>query len=464
MEEQLKQLDVLVSSIEPVTTKKIENIENAAIIEYVRLEQYQEIKRIFEGSTLNPNFDLWLWINNLVTIPRVDPIFFSSSDDQNILFIDDMLLEDSDLAREQTTLANMAIAEISQINSELKTANISFGKLTVTEIDNDIVLKRRKVRGAIIKTGLVLTKEEYDYLESLLIPDIKDDKNVYIEMYLLRHTDKTLISSLNILSDQYYEQLASLGVNIQLFATPLQHYFDEYGSEYYDIDRYFGSFGSIMKDTSAVDRLNLGGSFEVNLIHYGILHNVIIRRLNEIVRYSKKKIVLYIVYDTTINGTLYEDMDTFAWSGGYSIKVKNGNKTFTRQFMILKSSKVPKNQPTPKQINAAFFALTPSTPNIASNKEEPSQTEPAVEKENRFERRTYPILYPYEKAVIIAERALHLSRGCPPKIKIPDGVTDPLLVAEMELEQKVMPMILPRMNEMWNVNELEDYDSGAHRY
>src|SRR5680860_777197 len=105
MEKNLVELADIVATIEPVSTKPIKNIENAALIEYARLEQYQEIKRGFEGSTLKPNFDLWLWVRNLISIPRIDPLFFSpDSDDPINSIVDEMLLEDTDLAQEQTTL------------------------------------------------------------------------------------------------------------------------------------------------------------------------------------------------------------------------------------------------------------------------------------------------------------------------------------------------------------------------
>ncbi|MEM0087213.1 MAG: DNA-directed RNA polymerase subunit K [Candidatus Micrarchaeaceae archaeon] len=46
----------------------------------------------------------------------------------------------------------------------------------------------------------------------------------------------------------------------------------------------------------------------------------------------------------------------------------------------------------------------------------------------------------YEKARIIGARALQLAYGAPPMIDIPEGVTDPLKVAELEFEKDLIPI------------------------
>ncbi|MEM3841173.1 MAG: DNA-directed RNA polymerase subunit K [Candidatus Micrarchaeaceae archaeon] len=50
----------------------------------------------------------------------------------------------------------------------------------------------------------------------------------------------------------------------------------------------------------------------------------------------------------------------------------------------------------------------------------------------------------YEKARIIGARALQLAFGAPPLIKVPEGVTDPLKLAELEFEKGVIPITIIR--------------------
>ncbi len=48
----------------------------------------------------------------------------------------------------------------------------------------------------------------------------------------------------------------------------------------------------------------------------------------------------------------------------------------------------------------------------------------------------------FEKARIIGARALQLAYGAPPLIKVPDGVSDPLTLAEMEFADEAIPIIV----------------------
>ncbi len=48
----------------------------------------------------------------------------------------------------------------------------------------------------------------------------------------------------------------------------------------------------------------------------------------------------------------------------------------------------------------------------------------------------------FEKARIIGARALQLAYGAPPLIKVPEGVTDPLALAEHEFKEEVIPIVV----------------------
>jgi len=50
----------------------------------------------------------------------------------------------------------------------------------------------------------------------------------------------------------------------------------------------------------------------------------------------------------------------------------------------------------------------------------------------------------YEKARIIGARALQISMGAPPLIRVPKNVVDPVQIAEMELEKGVIPITVRR--------------------
>jgi len=50
----------------------------------------------------------------------------------------------------------------------------------------------------------------------------------------------------------------------------------------------------------------------------------------------------------------------------------------------------------------------------------------------------------FEKARIIGARALQLAYGAPPLIKVPEGITDPLDLAELEFEKGAIPITIIR--------------------
>ena len=46
----------------------------------------------------------------------------------------------------------------------------------------------------------------------------------------------------------------------------------------------------------------------------------------------------------------------------------------------------------------------------------------------------------FEKARIIGSRALQISMGAPVSINVPKEIIDPVLIAQMEYDQKVIPI------------------------
>jgi DNA-directed RNA polymerase subunit K/omega len=63
----------------------------------------------------------------------------------------------------------------------------------------------------------------------------------------------------------------------------------------------------------------------------------------------------------------------------------------------------------------------------------------------------------YEKAAIIGIRATQISEGSPVLVDVPEGIEDVIQIAEMELAQKKLCMIVCRENrEYWRVCDLID--------
>ena len=73
---------------------------------------------------------------------------------------------------------------------------------------------------------------------------------------------------------------------------------------------------------------------------------------------------------------------------------------------------------------------------------------------------TLPILSKYEKTRIIGQRAKQIENGSAPFIEIKNNIIDTLLIAEEELKQKKIPIIIKRplpngANEYWPLKELQ---------
>ena len=74
--------------------------------------------------------------------------------------------------------------------------------------------------------------------------------------------------------------------------------------------------------------------------------------------------------------------------------------------------------------------------------------------------KTIPYLTKYEKAKILGQRAKQINSGSNPFVKVPDGIIDGYIIAEMELIQKRIPFIIRRpipgnKCEYWNLKDLE---------
>ena len=46
----------------------------------------------------------------------------------------------------------------------------------------------------------------------------------------------------------------------------------------------------------------------------------------------------------------------------------------------------------------------------------------------------------FEKARVIGARALQISMGAPVQIKVPEDIIDPVIIAQMEYDKKVIPI------------------------
>lgn len=74
--------------------------------------------------------------------------------------------------------------------------------------------------------------------------------------------------------------------------------------------------------------------------------------------------------------------------------------------------------------------------------------------------KTNPFLSKYERTRILGQRAKQLNGGCTPYIKVPSGIIDGYLIAELELKEKKIPVIVRRplpggKSEYWKLQDLE---------
>jgi len=74
--------------------------------------------------------------------------------------------------------------------------------------------------------------------------------------------------------------------------------------------------------------------------------------------------------------------------------------------------------------------------------------------------RTLPFLTKYEKTRVLGQRTKQIECGATPFIKVPEGIIDAHIIAELELQQKRIPVIIRRPlpgggSEYWNLKDLE---------
>lgn len=74
--------------------------------------------------------------------------------------------------------------------------------------------------------------------------------------------------------------------------------------------------------------------------------------------------------------------------------------------------------------------------------------------------KTLPFLTKYEKTRILGQRTKQIECGASPFIKVPEGIIDAHIIAELELQQKRIPFIIRRPlpgggSEYWNLKDLE---------
>ena len=74
--------------------------------------------------------------------------------------------------------------------------------------------------------------------------------------------------------------------------------------------------------------------------------------------------------------------------------------------------------------------------------------------------KTLPFLTKYEKTRILGQRTKQIECGATPFVKVPEGIIDAHIIAELELQQKRIPFIIRRPlpsggSEYWNLKDLE---------
>lgn len=80
-----------------------------------------------------------------------------------------------------------------------------------------------------------------------------------------------------------------------------------------------------------------------------------------------------------------------------------------------------------------------------------------IEDENH---KTIPILSKYEKTRILGQRAKQINNGSTPLVSVPTDILNGYLIAQLELEKKLIPVIIQRpipngKSEFWKLNDLE---------
>jgi DNA-directed RNA polymerase I, II, and III subunit RPABC2 len=74
---------------------------------------------------------------------------------------------------------------------------------------------------------------------------------------------------------------------------------------------------------------------------------------------------------------------------------------------------------------------------------------------------TMPFMTKYERARVLGQRSKQIECGATPLIKVPEGIIDAHIIAELELRQQKIPFIIRRPipgggSEYWNLKDLEN--------
>lgn len=123
--------------------------------------------------------------------------------------------------------------------------------------------------------------------------------------------------------------------------------------------------------------------------------------------------------------------------------------------LLLNDADIDDNMNPDQVVDALLSADQQNVMLIGQTKAEAADAAP---KESTGPRRTSPYMTKYERARIIGSRALQISLNAPVMVDT-EGETDPMAIAERELNAKLVPFIVRRFlpdgtYEDWKISEL----------
>lgn len=412
---------LVVPYIDEVESREPNNLApDNSTYEYLRSEAYKSLLGWFSEYGSEDSLRLWLWSSYLVRgaqkkSSKQDPVFF---------FLGDFPYPDVFLQFNEKRLKRLK-KKVEVIAEELKNVDTDKEeKLTVETGEKEVILKRGDHR------PIRILRTIYDRFEGI--------SNRHIEKMLLRYQNAGI--RMIPLPNEYYSELEKkYGVEHHVYSTPFDNYYKSFGSSYGDTDAPFGSLGDIFRDDDSLEILKEGGNFELNCIHLLQYHNVVINHLvQKVLKSKKREVTIFIVYDSSLNEIDYSNLKgMYVWSS----KLSNN-----RNFLVLKSRGAPPLASDQLESLIRTLGIRKAKTNI-----------------------THPILTVYEKAKILGTRAMHLAKGAPMALTdVPEGITDLITIAEMELEAKVLPILLERPMpngelEEWDPNQMFDPSSGSYK-
>jgi DNA-directed RNA polymerases I, II, and III subunit RPABC2 len=125
--------------------------------------------------------------------------------------------------------------------------------------------------------------------------------------------------------------------------------------------------------------------------------------------------------------------------------------------LLLNDADIDDNM-NPDQVVDALLSADQQNNLIMSGQAKTENTGDAAPRESTGPRRTSPYMTKYERARIIGSRALQISLNAPVMVDT-EGETDPMAIAERELNSKLVPFIVRRFlpdgtYEDWKISEL----------